>query len=144
MSRKTGLRAFWKELRRRRVVRSGSYYIVAAFVTLQLGEIVLPAFNAPDWVLQSLVVVLLLGLPVVLAFAWVYDLTPEGLERTHERAAGRVTVVSRVALLVIAVVTAGLGCSGSSGTRGPGAMGRGPERRRRRWRRWPLRTWTRP
>ena len=109
MSRKTGLRAFWKELRRRRVVRSGSYYVVAAFITLQLGEIVLPAFNAPDWVLQSLVVVLLLGLPVVLAFAWVYDLTPEGLERTHERAAGRVTVVSRVALLVIAVVTAGLG-----------------------------------
>ena len=109
MSRKTGLRAFWRELRRRRVVRSGGFYVAAAFVLLQLGEIVLPAFNSPDWVLQSLVVVILLGLPVVLAFAWVYDLTPMGLLRTKQSAATRVSFVPRLALLVITVVTAGLG-----------------------------------
>lgn len=109
MSRKTGLQSFWREVRRRRVARSGGFYVVAAFITLQLGEIVLPAFNAPDWVLQSLVVLLLLGLPVVLAFAWVYDLTPEGLERTADRDVAKVRVAPRVALLVITVVAAGLG-----------------------------------
>lgn len=109
MNRKSNLRAFWKELRRRRVVRSGGFYVAAAFIMLQLGEIVLPAFNAPDWVLQSLVVLLLLGLPVVLAFAWVYDMTPEGLERTAAREAVRVSLAPRVALLAITVVMAGLG-----------------------------------
>ncbi len=132
MSGKTGLRAFWTELRRRRVVRSGGFYVAAAFVMLQLGEIVLPAFNAPDWVLQSLVVVLLLGLPVVLAFAWVYDLTPQGLERTADRAAVKVSLAPRIALLGITVVVAGLGVlwfqrNARTGGEGgvPGA--RGPE-----------------
>ncbi|MYI06132.1 MAG: hypothetical protein F4059_02090, partial [Gemmatimonadetes bacterium] len=109
MNRKTGLRAFWNEVRRRRVARGGGFYVVAAFIALQLGEIVLPAFNAPDWVLQSLVVLLLLGLPVVLAFAWVYDMTPEGLERTTDRDVAKVSLAPRVALLVITVIAAGLG-----------------------------------
>ena len=109
MGRKPGLRVFWRELRRRRVVRSGAFYVAAAFVLLQLGEIVLPAFNAPDWVMQSLVVVLLLGLPVVVAFAWVYDLTPQGLERTKAKGAPRVSFAPRVALLLVTLVAAGLG-----------------------------------
>ena len=89
MKRRQGLGAFWRELRRRRVVRTGGVYVAAAFVVLQLGEIVFPAFNAPDWVLQSLVVLAFLGLPVVLAFAWVYDLTPDGLAKTREEAGRR-------------------------------------------------------
>lgn len=109
MSRKTDLRTFWNEVRRRRVARGGGFYVVAAFIALQLGEIVLPAFNAPDWVLQSLVVVLLLGLPVVLAFAWVYDMTPEGLERTTDRDVAKVSLAPRVALLAVTVIAAGLG-----------------------------------
>ncbi len=109
MNRKAGLSAFWKEVERRRVVRTGSYYVVAAFVLLQLGEIVLPAFDAPNWVMQSLVVVLLLGLPVVLACAWVYDLTPHGLKRTSDQGATRVTLAPRVALLVVTLVVAGVG-----------------------------------
>ncbi len=109
MKRKTGLSAFWKEVERRRVVRSGGFYVVAAFVLLQLGEIILPAFDAPNWVMQSLVVVLLLGLPVVLACAWVYDLTPHGLERTSDQGVTRVTLAPRVALLVVTLIVAGVG-----------------------------------
>lgn len=109
MSRKTGLSAFWMELRRRRVVRSGGFYVAAAFVLLQLGEIVLPAFDAPAWVLQSLVVVLLLGLPVTLAVAWVYDLTPFGVLRTREsRSETKVSIAPRIALLLVTVTMAGL------------------------------------
>ena len=107
MNRKAGLSAFWKEVERRRVVRTGSYYVVAAFVLLQLGEIVLPTFDAPNWVMQSLVVVLLLGLPVVLACAWVYDLTPHGLKRTSDQGVTRVTLAPRVALLVVTLIVAG-------------------------------------
>ena len=110
MKRRQGLGAFWRELRRRRVVRTGGVYVAAAFVVLQLGEIVFPAFNAPDWVLQSVVVLAFLGLPIVLAFAWVYDLTPDGLAKTRDEQGGpRVTLVPRLALLVVTTISMGLG-----------------------------------
>ncbi len=109
MKRKQGLGAFWQELRRRHVVRTGGMYVAAGFVVLQLGEIVLPAFNAPDWVLQSVVVLVFLGLPVVLAFAWAYDLTPEGLARTREEGRTQGRIAPRLALLAVASVSVALG-----------------------------------
>ena len=127
MNRKQGLAAFWRELRRRHVVRAGGVYVASGFVVLQLGEIVLPAFNAPDWVLQSLVVLVFLGLPVVLAFAWVYDLTPEGLAKTREQQGGaRVTIAPRLALLAATSISVALGAlwflrSGATGDGGDGA-----------------------
>ena len=126
MNRKAGLSAFWKEVERRRVVRTGSYYVVAAFVLLQLGEIVLPTFDAPNWVMQSLVVVLLLGLPVVLACAWVYDLTPHGLKRTSDQGVTRVTLAPRVALLVVTLIVAGVGALWFQRKGGGGGGGGGP------------------
>ena len=109
MKPKQGLGAFWQELRRRHVVRTGGMYVAAGFVVLQLGEIVLPAFNAPDWVLQSLVVLAFLGLPVVLAFAWAYDLTPEGLAKTSDEERTQGGVAPRLALLAVASVSVALG-----------------------------------
>ncbi|MCY3678996.1 MAG: hypothetical protein OXH66_15635 [Gemmatimonadetes bacterium] len=110
MKPRQGLGAFWRELRRRHVVRAGGVYVAAAFVVLQLGEIVLPAFNAPDWVLQSLVVAAFLGLPVVVAFAWVYDLTPEGLAKTRQSPGGvKVTMAPRLALLAVTSISVALG-----------------------------------
>ena len=131
MKRKQGLGAFWQELRRRHVVRTGGVYVASGFVVLQLGEIVLPAFNAPDWVLQSLVVLVFLGLPVVLAFAWVYDLTPEGLAKTRESQGGaRVTIAPRLALVAVTSISVALGAlwfqrSGATGGGGDGAAGAG-------------------
>ena len=131
MKRRDGLGAFWRELRRRRVVRAGGVYVAAAFVALQLGEIVFPAFNAPDWVLQSVVVLAFLGLPVVLAFAWVYDLTPDGLAKTREEQGGpRVTLVPRLALLIATSISVGLGAlwfQRSAVTRDGEAAGAGVE-----------------
>lgn len=130
MKRRQGLGAFWQELRRRHVVRTGGMYVAAAFVVLQLGEIVFPAFNAPDWVLQSVVVLAFLGLPIVLAFAWVYDLTPEGLARTRESPGGaRATIAPRLALLAATTISVVLGAiwfqrsgvTGGAGNTGPGA-----------------------
>ena len=127
MKRKQGLGAFWRELRRRHVVRTGGVYVASGFVVLQLGEIVLPAFNAPDWVLQSLVVLVFLGLPVVLAFAWVYDLTPEGFAKTREKQGGaKVTIAPRLALVAVTSISVALGAlwfqrSGATADGGDGA-----------------------
>ena len=101
---------FWTEGRRRGVFRVGGLYVAGAFVVLQLGEIVLPAFNAPDWALQTLVVFVFLGLPVALAFSWVYDLSPEGLKRTRSLVpAGARSLVPGLALLGVTAVSVGLG-----------------------------------
>ena len=101
---------FWAEGRRRGVFRVGGLYVAGAFVVLQLGEIVLPAFNAPDWALQTLVVFVFLGLPVALSFSWVYDLSPEGLKRTRSlMPVGGRSLVPGLALLGVTALSAGLG-----------------------------------
>ncbi|UCC84851.1 MAG: hypothetical protein JSW46_08015 [Gemmatimonadota bacterium] len=76
--------AFIAELRRRHVGRVAIAYAAVAFILLQTGEIVLPAFQAPEWGLRLMVVLLLLGFPVAIALAWVYEITPKGIRRTPD------------------------------------------------------------
>jgi len=84
-----------------------------AFVVLQAGEIILPAFEAPAWILQLLVVLAALGFPLVLVVAWVYALTPRGLERTRDldEEAGfdgvEPSVLPQVALVVATLIVLG-------------------------------------
>lgn len=101
---------FWAEVRRRGVFRVGGIYVAGGFVLLQLGEIVLPAFNAPDWALQTLVVFVTLGFPVAVALSWVYDLGDEGLTRTRSLLpASRGRLLPVLALIGVTAVSAGLG-----------------------------------
>ncbi|NCF71984.1 MAG: hypothetical protein GWP67_00645 [Gammaproteobacteria bacterium] len=72
------------ELRRRNVVRVGLAYTVISWLLAQVGEFAFENFGAPEWVLKTLVVVLLLGLPLVLIFSWVFEMTPEGLKREKD------------------------------------------------------------
>lgn len=73
--------SFFEELKRRNVIRVGIAYAVTAWVLAQVAEFAFETFAAPDWVLKTVVVVLALGLPVALLFAWAFELTPEGLKR---------------------------------------------------------------
>lgn len=101
---------FWGEVRRRGVFRVGGIYVAGGFVLLQLGEIVLPAFNAPEWALQTLVVFVTLGFPVAVALSWVYDLGDEGLTRTRSLLpASRGRLLPVMALLGVTALSAGLG-----------------------------------
>ncbi len=75
------LAGFLAELRRRHVFRVAVGYAAVAFVVLQLSEIVLPAFSA-EWALQLVVVFVVLGFPVVMVLAWVFDITTAGIRVT--------------------------------------------------------------
>ena len=68
------------ELKRRNVIRVGIAYLVAAWVVLQIADLVLENIGAPDWAMQTLMLVLALGFPLVLLFSWAFELTPEGLK----------------------------------------------------------------
>lgn len=72
------------ELKRRNVFRVAALYAVASWVLLQVGDLLFDALSVPDWGLRLLLGMLLLGFVPALIFAWIYELTPEGLRREHE------------------------------------------------------------
>ena len=73
-----------KELQRRNVIRVAGLYLVSAWLLVQVADVLLPTFEAPGWVLKSLVLVLAIGFLPALLFSWAFELTPEGLKREHQ------------------------------------------------------------
>ena len=72
---------FVGELRRRNVIRMAGLYLVGAWLLTQVASTVLPMFAAPAWLPRSIVIVLALGFVPALVFAWVFELTPDGIKR---------------------------------------------------------------
>jgi TolB-like protein len=105
----SGFSRFMAELRRRHVVRFAFAYAAAAFVLLQLAEIVFPAFGLGEVHLRILVIGVTLLFPPAVVLAWVFDITSEGIKRTEElpggRRPGRLT--PRLALLVVTFAVVG-------------------------------------
>ena len=91
------------ELRRRKVFRSAFGYLVVAWVLVEVSSVVLPAFEAPEWVLRALITILVVGFPPVLILAWVFDLTPIGVRATDDMPAERRVFKSTKARLAVAV-----------------------------------------
>src|SRR5438552_11697485 len=75
---------FLSKLKRRNVYKVAVTYLVAGWALAQGLAQVLPVFSIPNWVIQLLVVLIILGLPVALGLAWAFELTPEGLKRTED------------------------------------------------------------
>jgi TolB-like protein/Tfp pilus assembly protein PilF len=73
--------SFFSELKRRNVIRMAGLYLVGAWLIVQVASTLLPAFGAPAGALRATVILLSLGFPAALAFAWVFELTPDGLKR---------------------------------------------------------------
>jgi len=81
----TGRQAgFFAEPKRRNVVRVGIAYVVIAWLLTQVAEFAFENFGAPDWVLKTFIVFLLLGLLLTFFFAWVFEITPEGVKREED------------------------------------------------------------
>jgi hypothetical protein len=76
--------SLFAELKRRNVFRVAALYLVAAWVVLQVGELLLGLLGLPAWSNKLLFAGLVLGFVPALIFSWVYELTPEGLKREHE------------------------------------------------------------
>jgi len=76
--------SFWNELKRRNVVRVAVAYVLVAWVGLQVVDFALEIISAPHWILQISALLAAIGFPAVLVFAWVYEVTPEGVKRETE------------------------------------------------------------
>ena len=80
------LSAWLAEFRRRRVFRVTGAYVLVAWVLMQAGEIVFPAFELPNSALRVLIVALIAGLPCVIVLAWFLEVTPTGIRLTRRLA----------------------------------------------------------
>jgi len=76
--------SFIQELKRRNVFRVAIAYIITTWLLLQVADVVLGNIEAPGWVFKAIMLVLGLGFPVVLIFAWAFELTPEGLKKEKD------------------------------------------------------------
>jgi tetratricopeptide (TPR) repeat protein len=74
----------FRELRRREVFRTAGLYVGVAWIAIEGASVLLPAFDAPDWALRALIIVAIIGLPVVVVLAWVFDVTDKGIEITGD------------------------------------------------------------
>ena len=69
---------FWQELQRRKVVRVITVYAAAAFVILELVDIITEPLRLPEWTLQFAIVFLCIGFIIAIILSWIYDVHPEG------------------------------------------------------------------
>ncbi len=74
----------WGELKRRNVVRVGVAYVIVGWLILQFADVLIPLLTLPEWVGRLIFLLLLVGFPLALFFAWAYELTPEGLKKDKD------------------------------------------------------------
>ncbi len=77
-------RSLLAELKRRNVIRVAIGYLAVSWLLLQAGSLMFSMFDLPSSAMRGLFVLLVMAFVPTLVFAWVYELTPEGLKRTSE------------------------------------------------------------
>ena len=104
--------SLYHELKRRNVFRVTIAYIVMAWLVMQVADVVLNNLELPGWVFQLILVSIVIGFPVTLLLAWVYELTPDGIKKESELSESAATVPKTahrlnyviIAVLILAVV----------------------------------------
>jgi serine/threonine-protein kinase len=75
---------FFAELKRRRVYSVAVTYAIVGWLLVQVVTQVFPPFEIPNWAERLAIVAILLGFPIALILAWIYDFTSHGIVRTSE------------------------------------------------------------
>ena len=75
---------FFTELKRRNVYKVAVAYAVVAWLLIQVATQVFPFFEIPNWAVQLVVLVIVIGFPIATVLAWAFEMTPEGIKREAE------------------------------------------------------------
>jgi TolB-like protein/Tfp pilus assembly protein PilF len=104
---------FLAELKHRKVYRAAVVYAAVGWALLEVSDVVLPRLGLPDWTVNVVLAVVLLGFPLAIVFAWIFDLSPQGVVRTkplsHSGHTHRSSAVSVVEFALICVLVATVG-----------------------------------
>ena len=104
--------SFFAELKRRNVLRAAAFYAASTWLLVQVATQVFPFFHIAEWVVRWIVVASIIGFPFAMLFSWVYEWTPQGLQRESAippnesitRHAGKKLDRWIIAILALAVV----------------------------------------
>src|SRR6266480_7747530 len=75
---------FFSELKRRNVYKVAVAYAVVGWLVVQVTTQVFPIFEIPNWASRLIVLAIVIGFPIALVIAWVFELTPKGIKRTDD------------------------------------------------------------
>ena len=99
---------FFAELKRRNVYKVAVAYAVAGWALSQGIAQVFPVFDVPNWVIRSIVVLIIIGLPIALVLAWMFEITPQGIKSTETADAMPGTARQKKHTWIYVVVIGGL------------------------------------
>src|SRR6266478_957787 len=94
---------FFSELKRRKVFKVGAAYLIVAWLAVQAASIGFPAFDAPPWALRIFILIALLGFPVAVVLAWVFDVTREGVKLDAGPSGGKALFALAALLIILAL-----------------------------------------
>ena len=94
---------FFAELKRRKVFKVGAAYLVVAWLAVQAASIGFPAFDAPPWALRIFILIALLGFPIAVVMAWVFDVTREGVKLDVSTSGSKGLFAAAALLIVLAL-----------------------------------------
>lgn len=83
-SNNNSLEKLLSELKRRRIVQFALGYCLIAWIIVQVADVAFPVYGAPDWALQATMTMLIIAFPPLFILAWLYNLTPSGVEVTED------------------------------------------------------------
>src|SRR6056297_6012 len=96
--------SFFDELKRRKVIRVAAAYLVVGWVIIEVASTVAPNLNLPEWTARMVTLLVILGFPLALILAWIFEVTPEGMQVTEGRTGSK-----RFYAIVALVTAAALG-----------------------------------
>jgi hypothetical protein len=67
------MRAFFRQLQKRQVIKVGIAYLIVAWLALQLADVIFPAMHLPDWSTSLVLGLLIVGFPLALVLSWVLE-----------------------------------------------------------------------
>jgi len=103
---------FLAELKHRNVYRAAVVYAAVGWALLEAADVVLPRLGLPDWTVNFVLLVVLLGFPLAIVFAWIFDISTQGIVRTepispHARHRFSFVSIAEFVLICGLVVTVG-------------------------------------
>ena len=100
--------SFIAELKRRQVLRTAAAYVAVAWLLIQVVETTFPAFGLGESAVRLVIILALLGfIPIVIA-SWLFQLTPEGLERDAGSTVPDISVRTKIDRAIIVLLGVGI------------------------------------
>ena len=77
---KSPVTRFYRELKRRKVIRVAIVYIVVTWIIVEVSSVMFPELLLPDWSVRLVIAFAIIGFPIAMVLAWAFELTPDGGE----------------------------------------------------------------